>query len=381
MISPEEKDHWDQLIIDRHYLENADLVGRQLRYVAELDGEWVALLGWNTACYHLRDRDEEVGWDVEQRLKRLKFIAQNSRYLLLVERGRYPNLASRILSLCTARLSEDWQAHFGHPLLAVESFVDPERFGGACYRASGCMHLGKTKGFRRHRRDFYQQDSHPKDLWFRWLKGKARRWLSAETMPPRWAQYEEPVAYCPFSADELRSLWSDLQQLADPRGRKGRLYSLGGVLTLCAAATLCGCRGTRAIADFGRHLNQKQLRMLRCYRNKRTGRYQAPSEPTIRWILTQIPASEFNRVVTEETLLAISSIVTPEGFPVAYEVMPGNTSDKTTLPEFLRGVEAQYGKMNRLWIMDRGIPTEEALERMRTEDSRSSGRVCMKSGG
>ena len=299
LISPEEKDHWDQLIIDRHYLENADLVGRQLRYVAELDGEWVALLGWNTACYHLRDRDEEVGWDVEQRLKRLKFIAQNSRYLLLVERGRYPNLASRILSLCTARLSEDWQAHFGHPLLAVESFVDPERFGGACYRASGWMHLGKTKGFRRHRRDFYQQDSHPKDLWFRWLKGKARRWLSAETMPPRWAQYEEPVAYCPFSADELRSLWADLQQLADPRGRKGRLYSLGGVLTLCAAATLCGCRGTRAIADFGRHLNQKQLRMLRCYRNKRTGRYQAPSEPTIRWILTQIPASEFNRVVTE----------------------------------------------------------------------------------
>ncbi|MCB1122077.1 MAG: IS1634 family transposase [Verrucomicrobiae bacterium] len=63
----------------------------------------------------------------------------------------------------------------------------------------------------------------------------------------------------------------------------------------------------------------------------------------------------------------IALIVTPEGFPVAYEVMPGNTSDKTTLPEFLRKIEAQYGKMNRLWIMDRGIPTEQALEQMRAE--------------
>lgn len=63
--------------------------------------------------------------------------------------------------------------------------------------------------------------------------------------------------------------------------------------------------------------------------------------------------------------VVIALIVTPEGFPVAYEVMPGNTSDKTTLPAFLQKIEKQYGKMNRLWIMDRGIPTESALEQMR----------------
>ena len=65
--------------------------------------------------------------------------------------------------------------------------------------------------------------------------------------------------------------------------------------------------------------------------------------------------------------VVIALIVTPEGFPVAYEVMPGNTSDKTTLPEFLGKIEKQYGKKNRLWIMDRGIPTEESLEQMRNE--------------
>ena len=65
--------------------------------------------------------------------------------------------------------------------------------------------------------------------------------------------------------------------------------------------------------------------------------------------------------------VVIALIVTPEGFPVAYEVMPGNTSDKTTLPDFLSKIEKQYGKRNRLWIMDRGIPTEEALVQMRAE--------------
>jgi transposase len=65
--------------------------------------------------------------------------------------------------------------------------------------------------------------------------------------------------------------------------------------------------------------------------------------------------------------VVIALIVTPEGFPVAYEVMPGNTSDKSTLPDFLKKIENQYGKMNRLWVMDRGIPTEDSLDQMRRE--------------
>ena len=63
--------------------------------------------------------------------------------------------------------------------------------------------------------------------------------------------------------------------------------------------------------------------------------------------------------------LVIALIVTPEGFPLAYEVLPGNTSDKTTLRGFLHKIEAQYGKARRIWVMDRGIPTEAALPEMR----------------
>jgi len=66
--------------------------------------------------------------------------------------------------------------------------------------------------------------------------------------------------------------------------------------------------------------------------------------------------------------VVIGLIVTPEGFPLAYEVMAGNTSDKTTLKGFLKKIEEQYGKAQRIWIMDRGIPTEETLQEMRQSD-------------
>jgi transposase len=66
--------------------------------------------------------------------------------------------------------------------------------------------------------------------------------------------------------------------------------------------------------------------------------------------------------------VVIALVVTPEGFPIAYEVLPGNTADKTTLRQFLQKIETQYGKAERVWVMDRGIPTEEVLKEMRASD-------------
>ena len=297
LIAPEEKARWDQLICERHYLRNAHLVGRQLRYVAEVDGEWVALLGWNIAAYQLKGRETWIGWGIEKRLKRRKFVVQNSRYLLLVERGQYPNLASRVLALCSQRLSADWEAAFGHPVLVMESFVDPERFSGACYRAAGWEAVGATQGYRRHHRDFYQEDGHPKELWLRALHPKARSWLAREQMPQRLAQHEDPATYCPYPAQEFQSLWERLNRLKDVRRSKGRRHRLPGTLTICALATLCGARGTRAIAGFASYLNQTQLRLLHAYWNPKTQRYEAPSEPTIRRMLKRVPAAEFDAAV------------------------------------------------------------------------------------
>lgn len=297
LIEPEEKARWDELICARHYLKNANLVGRQLRYVAELDGQWIALLGWNVAAYHLRFREEWAGWSIEQRLKRRKFWAQNSRFLLLSQVGACPNLASRVLGLCCRRLSQDWESAFGHPLLAVESFVDPRQFSGSCYRASGWERLGQTQGCRRHHRDFYQDDGHPKELWVRALHPKARKWFRAQAMPSRYARHEDPAMHCTYTVKEFRSLWSRMNQLTDTRRTKGRRHALASTLTICALATLCGARGTRAIAEFAEYLNQTQLRLLRAYRNPKTRRYEPPSEPTIRRLLKQVPAAEVDTAV------------------------------------------------------------------------------------
>lgn len=298
LIESSEKAEWDALITERHYLKNAHMVGRQLRYVAEVDGQWVALLGWNVAAYHLKGREDWIGWDIAQRLKRRKFVVQNSRYLLLTDRGKFPNLASRILGLCCRRLSQDWELMFGHPVLVVESFVDPQRFSGACYRASNWEILGQTKGCRRHHRDFYVDDGHPKELWVRQLDPRARKWLSAQKMPPQFDRHEDPAIYCTYTAAEFKSLWLRLNELLDKRGRKGRLHGLASTLTICALATLCGARGTRAIADFAGYLNPTQLRLLRCYYSKKRKRYEPPSEPTIRRILKLVPAAEFDQAIT-----------------------------------------------------------------------------------
>src|SRR5258707_15541202 len=84
----------DQLIVQHHYLHEATLVGEQLRYVATYKGEWLALATWSGAAFHLKDRDEFIGWDFEQCRRRRALLANNSRLLVLP--GRHSaNLISR----------------------------------------------------------------------------------------------------------------------------------------------------------------------------------------------------------------------------------------------------------------------------------------------
>ena len=147
LIKDNERERFDSLIEERHYLHSAILVGEHLRYVAELDGQWIALLAFSAASLHLKARDKRIHWSPRQRARRLSFIANNSRFLVLADRKSLPNLASRVLGLCLRRLSEDWLARWQHPILAVESFVDESQYRGTCYRACGFEPLGPTGGF------------------------------------------------------------------------------------------------------------------------------------------------------------------------------------------------------------------------------------------
>ena len=114
LITEDELPAWNAWVDEKHYLCSR-LVGPTLRYVAEVDGEWVGWLSFGQASYHLGERDMYIGWNDIQRGLRLGLLAQNRRFVLLHERGRFPHLASRILSVMNKRVSADWQNRFGTP--------------------------------------------------------------------------------------------------------------------------------------------------------------------------------------------------------------------------------------------------------------------------
>jgi hypothetical protein len=143
-ITEDERSLWNTKVADHHYLKNATLVGEQLCYVAEYQGRWLALLGWSAPARHLRPRDAWIGWSKEQRAARRHLLANNARFCILADPHQLPNLASRALALCTARLSADWQERWGHPILAVESFVDGQLFRGTAYKAAGWQRLDES---------------------------------------------------------------------------------------------------------------------------------------------------------------------------------------------------------------------------------------------
>jgi len=295
-IAAEELPVWSALVDEKHYLSSR-LVGPTLRYVAEVEGEWVGLLSFGQGSYHLEHRDRFIGWTDVQRGRRLSLLAQNTRFVLLHERGQYPNLASRILSIVSKRLSADWQDRFGSPLVAMETFVDPEYFQGTCYQASGWQRLGETAGYARSRKDFYQAHNRPKELWFKVLDRRGFRSLKSQRLPQRLRPYETEWRACPFNDPALESLFQLFSEVPEHREIKGRRYRLQTVLSIIALATLCGYSGHRAIASFAAKLTQKQRRRLRCYRNKHSGQYDVPKETCIREILYNLDAEAVENVV------------------------------------------------------------------------------------
>lgn len=299
LIRPQEQGRWNRLVCRHHYLRSADLVGEQLRYVViDGKGQWVALLGWSAAAWHLKARDQWIGWSEEQRERRLGLIAQNSRFVILADRQRLPNLASRALGLCMARLSADWQAHYEHPIVLLESFVDRQLFRGTAYKAAGWEALGATAGFGRVVEDFYQRHERPKELWVRALDRRARAWLAAQTLPPSLAEYEKALPpKCAVGTEALPSLYERFEQLREWRHAQGKRHRLPTVMAIIAAACLSGVgQGYRAIWRFAQRLTRPQRRCLRCWIHPDTGQYEVPSESVFQRVLARVDRQEVERI-------------------------------------------------------------------------------------
>lgn len=136
---------FNSLMEHYHYLAYEQPVGEHLKYLAWAQGRPIACLAWSSAPRHLGSRDRYIGWSAEARRRNIRFIAYNTRYLILPW-IRVPHLASHILAKVTRALSADWEQMYGHPVYFAETFIDPGRFRGACYRAANWQLLGLTTG-------------------------------------------------------------------------------------------------------------------------------------------------------------------------------------------------------------------------------------------
>ena len=136
---------FNSLMEQHHYLGYEQPVGEHLKYVVWAQGRPIACLAWSSAPRHLGSRDRFLGWNAQARRRNIRFLAYNTRFLILpwVE---VPHLASHLLGRMAKRLSPDWERLYQHPIYFLETFVDPERFRGTCYRAANWILLGRTTG-------------------------------------------------------------------------------------------------------------------------------------------------------------------------------------------------------------------------------------------
>jgi len=267
---------------EHHYLGALPKISETLWYLATLGDQWIALLSFSAPALKCSARDRWIGWNFRHQYDRLKLLTNNSRFLILPD-WHFPNLASRILSLSQKRLPADWQAVFGHPIVLLETFVDPQRFQGTIYKAANWIYVGDSKGFRRTRQGYSATAQSPKMVFVKPLISNVQELLSRPVLEP---YYRTGGPKIMLSAQYMKSLPNFFADIPDPRRAQGLRHQLPTVLAIASAATLCGMRGYLAISDWAKSLGQKARERFGCrYENRR---YIVPSMSIIRDVLVHV---------------------------------------------------------------------------------------------
>lgn len=300
-VLPEERLQWDTLMSLHHYLGFQGIVGESIRYVAIIDGRWVALIGWGAAAFKSCHRDKWIGWHPAIKWQRLKWVANNVRFLILPD-IHVKNLASKVLALNMRRLSLDWQERFGHSILLVETFVDSSRFRGTCYLAAGWLPLGQTRGFGRNGGKYYHH-GRIKMIFIRPLKRDAICLLSDPRPHPTFHRKEIIVDITALSSKQLDSLIEHLVAVPDYRMKRGVRHRKIVILSAAVCAVLSGARTISAISEWVSIASQSMLRRFGCRRVKKIQSdkevyiHIPPSEPTIRRLLQRIDAEAVDAAI------------------------------------------------------------------------------------
>ena len=175
--SRSEHAQWRELVGRYHYLGCATSYGAKLRYLAVARGEMVVgCMEYASAAWRLAPRDQWIGWNEEQRVSRLQWVVQHTRFLILPwVQVRY--LASHLLSLSVRVLADDWEKRYALRPVLAETMVDCQRFVGTCYRAANWIYVGDSQGRGRRDRHHQRHGSEPKRIFVYGLSPKARTLL------------------------------------------------------------------------------------------------------------------------------------------------------------------------------------------------------------
>lgn len=290
-----------------HYLKAGRPAGHVLWQGVYREGEsgypeLVAVLCWGGAAKRLKERDRHIGWDAVTCANRLKLVVGLRRFYVL-ESAREPNLASQCLALSLRSLRSEYEAHHGFQPLLAESFHDPEQHTGTLYKATNWQPLGHTKGYKRHRRDFYQDTGKPKHLWVRPLRKGASGLLARPgLLPPvhqaAVAEGDTAGARCALKCEELRTLREALQGLTDTRNPKAIRHPFSAMLTLIVYGLICGARDVKSIWRKCGPLDENQRRAIGLTkRNKQTGKLVLPGYGAINDLVNRLDPVEVARAL------------------------------------------------------------------------------------
>src|SRR5665811_1687935 len=243
-----------------------------------------------------RPRDRFIGWSDEQHFARLRYVTNNQRFCVLPA-GRRKNLASNVLAKTLKRLSGDFEVRWGHPVVMVETFVDPSRHRGTCYTAAGFALLGRTLGYGRSGGS-YHHHGRVKLTFARLLRRDARAILTAQFDHLLLTRGSRPVIDLnSLDVDSRDGLIAALDQIVDHRKRRGVRHSLSSLLAIATAATLAGARSVAAIGEYAADCPQPVLARLGAKHHPVKGRYVAAHADTIRRALASVDAAALDEVV------------------------------------------------------------------------------------
>lgn len=284
-----EKFEIDQLravLKEEHYLKAGRPAGNTVwQGIYQTDGDegypvLCAVLCWSGAALRLKDRDEWIDWDPLTRGSRLPLVTQLRRFLVLESR-REANLATRCMGLALRELPGHFEEKYGYRPLLAESFSDPQLHEGTIYKASNWEPLGFSKGFSRHKSEFYLDEKNPKKYWIYPLHKNAKQLLSSSSPLPEIFQKgtSEGVAgaRCALTCKHLRSLSDAFHNVPDHRSPMSRRYSKIGIFGLIAHGLLVGAPTVKAIWKRCGALSQAQRKAIGLNVRNKHGRLVMPS--------------------------------------------------------------------------------------------------------